>query len=295
ILLGYPVLGIWYWCCDQTIVQRVLAARDEKNARLGPLFCASLKILPVFLFVLPGVICVALVQKNIFNGAAPQTAADTYTFMLTHLLPVGLKGLVAAAMLAAAMQTCSAALNSTATLVAYDLFKRRRPNISDHQLVRIGKITTVAGTVLAIVASPLFGHYSTIFQGINKLISYVAPPITAVFLLGVFWRRASGKSAFITMVAGMALGFIAFYLDWNNIYRGDFMLTAFWLLVACLAIMIVTTLMFPEPFKAEAELLVWKNWHEPLRSSAGGRGLTDYRVVSAIILLAFILLYFTFR
>jgi solute:Na+ symporter, SSS family len=295
ILLGYPVLGIWYWCCDQTIVQRVLAAKDEKNARLGPLFCASLKILPVFLFVLPGVICVALVQKHFFNGAAPQTAADTYTFMLTHLLPVGLKGLVVAAMLAAAMQTCSAALNSSATLVAYDLFKRYKPGLGDQQLVRIGKITTVLGTLLAIVASPLFGHYATIFQGINKLISYVAPPITAVFLLGVFWKRASGRSAFLTLVAGMVLGFVAFYLDWNHIYRGDFMLIAFWLFVACLVIMMATTFLFPEPLKAEAELLVWNSWREPLGSSAGGRGLTDYRVVSAIILLVFIGLYFVFR
>src|SRR5438445_3791069 len=129
ILLGYPVLGIWYWCCDQTIVQRVLAAKDERHARLGPLFCALLKILPVFFFVLPGVICVALVQQKAFGGEAPQTSADTYTFLLTHLLPIGLKGLVAAAMLAAAMQTCSAALNSTATLVAYDLFKRHWPAI----------------------------------------------------------------------------------------------------------------------------------------------------------------------
>src|SRR5438552_1772280 len=154
ISLGYPVLGIWYWCCDQTIVQRVLAAKDEKHARLGPLFCAFLKIWPVFFFVLPGVICLGLVQKNAFGGAAPQTAADTYTFLITHLLPVGLKGLVAAAMLAAAMQTCSAALNSTATLVAYDLFKRHWPEISDRQLVALGKVTTVLGTILAIVASP---------------------------------------------------------------------------------------------------------------------------------------------
>jgi SSS family solute:Na+ symporter len=295
ILLGYPVLGIWYWCCDQTIVQRVLAAKDEKNARLGPLFCAFLKILPVFIFVLPGVICVALVQKHTFGSAAPQTAADTYTFLVTHLLPVGLKGLVAAAMLAAAMQTCSAALNSTATLVAYDLFKRHRPNISDHKLVRIGKITTVAGTILAIVASPLFGHYTTIFEGINKLISYVAPPITAVFLLGVFWKRASGKSAFITLIAGMLLGFVAFYLDWNNIYRGDFMLIAFFLLLACLVIMVATTFMFPEPLKAEARLLVWENWREPLRGDAGGHGLANYRVLTVVILMIFIGLYFFFR
>jgi SSS family solute:Na+ symporter len=295
ILLGYPVLGIWYWCCDQTIVQRVLAAKDEKNARLGPLFCSFLKIFPVFLFVLPGVICVALVQQKAFGGDAPQTSADTYTFLITHLLPVGLKGLVTAAMLAAAMQTCSAALNSTATLVAYDLFKRHRPGISDQRLVRIGRITTIAATILAIVCSPLFGHYTTIFEGINKLISYVAPPITAVFLLGVFWRRASGKSAFITLIAGMALGFVSFYLDWNNLYRGDFMLVAFLLFVACVAIMIATTLLFPEPFKVEAKLLVWENWREPLRGEAGGHGPGNYRVLTVLILAGFIALYFIFR
>ena len=295
ILLGYPVLGIWYWCCDQTIVQRVLAAKDERHARIGPLFCAFLKILPVFFFVLPGVICVALVQQGAFGGAAPQSAADTYTFMVTHLLPAGLKGLVAAAMLAAAMQTCSAALNSTATLVAYDLFKRYQPTISNERLVTIGKGTTVAGTVVAIVCSPLFGHYATIFEGINKLISYVAPPITAVFLLGVFWRKASGKSAFITLLAGMGLGAVTFVLDWYAVYRGDFMLQAFLLLVACLSIMVATTFLYPEPLKNEARLLVWEDWREPLRSEADGRGFGDFRVLTATVLILFALLYILFR
>ena len=295
ILLGYPVLGIWYWCCDQTMVQRVLAAKDEKNARLGPLFCAFIKILPVFLFVLPGVICVGLVQQNAFGGQAPQTAADTYTFMIVHLLPVGLKGLVAAAMLAAAMQTCSAALNSTATLVAYDLFKRHNPALPDHRLVHIGKITTVVGTVLAIVCSPLFGHYTTIFEGINKLISYIAPPITTVFLLGVFWKGASGRSALITLLAGMGLGLVAFWFDWNNIYRGDFMLIAFLLLVACMAVMVVTSVLFPDPLKDEARPLIWEDWREPLRGEAGGRGLGNYRVLTVVVLATFVILYLIFR
>lgn len=197
-------------------------------------------------------------------------------------------------MLAAAMQTCSAALNSTATLVAYDLFKRHQPGLSDHQLVAIGKWTTVLGTILAIVASPIFGHYTTIFEGINKLISYVAPPITTVFLVGVFWKRASGKSAFLTLVAGMLLGLVAFLLDWNNVYRGDFMLIAFLLLVACLGIMVVTTFMFPETLKAEAKTLVWENWSEPLRVKCGS-GLSDYRVISVVILLIFVTLYLIFR
>src|SRR6202044_3671975 len=107
--------------------------------------------------------------------------------------------------------------------------------------------------ILAIVCSPIFGHYPTIFEGINKLISYIAPPITAVFLLGVFWKRASGKSAFITLITGMMLGSTIFYLDWNNIYRGDFLLIAFFLLIACLGIMVATTFIFPEPLKAGAE------------------------------------------
>lgn len=295
IALGYPVLGIWYWCCDQTIVQRVLAARDERHARLGPLFCAFLKIFPVFCFVLPGVICVALVQQGAFGGAAPGAAADAYTFMVTHLLPAGLKGVVVAALLAAAMQTCSAALNSTATLVAYDLFKRHNPAIADRSLVRIGKITTVVATVLAIIASPLFGRYMTIFEGINKLISYVAPPITAVFLLGVFWKGATGRSAFITLVVGMILGFVVFLLDWNGIYTGDFMLNAFGLLVACVVIMITTSLLSPEPLPAEARLLVWDDWREPLRTSGRLAGGSGFGVLTAGLLVTFGLLYVIFR
>jgi solute:Na+ symporter, SSS family len=221
MMLGYPVLGIWYWCCDQTIVQRVLAAKDEKNARLGPLFCAFIKILPVFLFVVPGIICVALVQKGYFvetvdgvtKTVAPPTSKDAYPFMITHLLKPGMVGLVTAAMLAAAMQTCSAALNSAATLFAYDIWKRWRPNTMDHSLVNIGRWTTAFATVLAIVLSPVFGHYDTIFKGIQVMISYVSPPITAVFLVGVFWKKAGGRAAFLTMILGGIMGAVGFTFD----------------------------------------------------------------------------------
>lgn len=290
ILLGYPVLGIWYWCCDQTIVQRVLAAKDERHARLGPLFCAFLKIFPVFIFVLPGVICVALVQQGAFDGAAPAKAADTYGFLIQHLLPTGLKGLVAAGLLAAAMQTCSAALNSTATLVACDLVQRYAPQTSSARLVVIGKVTTVVGTLIAIVSSPLFGHYATIFEGINKLISYVAPPITAVFLLGVFWRGASGSAAFLTLVAGMALGAAVFVLDFTGLWRGDFMLTAFVLLLVCLAIGWIGSLLRPEPLKPEATALVWTEWRAPF----GGPELRVVRWAAGGTLATFVLLYAIF-
>jgi SSS family solute:Na+ symporter len=295
IFLGYPVIGIWYWCCDQTIVQRVLAAKDEKQARLGPLFCAFLKILPVFFFVLPGIICVALVQNNFFNGEAPKAAADTYTFMITHMLPVGLKGLITAAMLAAAMQTCSAALNSTATLFSYDIFKRWRPSATDHQLVVIGKITTVAATILAIVLSPIFGHYSTIIEGLNKLISYIAPPITAVFLFGVFWKKASGKAAYVTLVTGAIIGFILFVLDWYKIYQVNFMMTAFYLLLLCSLIIYIFSHIYPEQLKEEARLLVWESWKEPLKSTVHTSLLANFKFLSAAVFVCFVVLYYLFR
>jgi solute:Na+ symporter, SSS family len=320
ILLGYPVIGIWYWCCDQTIVQRVLAAKDEKHARLGPLFCAFIKILPVFFFVLPGVICVALVQQGYFGaGVGPAASKDAYPFMITHLLPVGLKGLVTAAMLAAAMQTCSAALNSAATLFSYDIWKRWHPATPDHRLVIIGRWTTVVATIVAIVLSPIFGHYGTIFQGLTTLICYVAPPITAVFLVGVFWKRANGRAAFVTMIAGAVMGAICFIgdffkgsisgangflhpgspmaaaFDWFTLsLLSDFMLASFGMFCLCVVIQIVASLLMPEPLKDEARPLVWEHWTEPLKAKCG-RGLSDYRIMSAAVLVTFVLLYFFFR
>ena len=159
----------------------------------------------------------------------------------------------------------------------------------------IGKITTIAGTVLAIICSPIFGHYTTIFEGINKLISYVAPPVTAVFLCGVFWKKASGKAAFSTMVAGTLLGTAAFCLDWTKLYTGDFMLTAFFLLLACVAIMIAASFAFPEKLKEEAVALVWEDWREPLRRDVNGNGLGNYRTIVAGLLAVFVGLYLWFR
>jgi SSS family solute:Na+ symporter len=314
ILLGYPVIGIWYWCCDQTIVQRVLAARDEKQARLGPLFCSFLKILPVFFFVLPGVICVALVQQHFFQGQTPSAPADpkfAYTFMVTHMLPWGLKGLVTAAMLAAAMQTCSAALNSTATLVAYDVLKRYRPQTSDHRLVVVGKITTIVGAILAIVSSPIFAQKDTVFQALTDVICYISPPITAVFLFGVFWKRATGWAAFLALIVGNAAGFAVFFLDmfkhgtgwdsfmaWHLEHTGmmlNSMMACFYLFVICSAIIVVASFAFPQPLKEEAKPLVWEDWREPLRGEAHGRGLGNYRILSVAVVLTFVALYIIFR
>jgi SSS family solute:Na+ symporter len=223
-------------------------------------------------------------------------------------------------MLAAAMQTCSAALNSSATLFAYDIWKRWRPATSDLQLVRIGRWTTVTATLLAIVLSPIFGHYNTIIQGLTTLICYVAPPITCVFLIGVFWRGAGGRAAFLTMIAGATMGAICFVADFYKdsisgptgflppdsaltaafdwFARGvlsDFMLTSFGMFCLCVLIQIVASLRMPEPLKAEARLLVWDSWREPLRGEAHGHGMGNYRILTGVVLVTFVALYAIFR
>ncbi len=201
VFLGYPVIGLWYWCCDQTIVQRVLGAKDENHARVGPLFAGFIKILPMFIFVLPGLICLGLIQKGVLTEPL-ENSEDVYAYMINNILPVGLKGLVAAALLAALMSTVSGALNSIATLFSYDIYKRWRPNTSDKKLIFVGRIVTFFAMIAAIVWSPYVGRFPSIFQGLNDLICYIAPPITVVFLWGVFWRRASGTGAIVTLLSG---------------------------------------------------------------------------------------------
>jgi solute:Na+ symporter, SSS family len=231
--------------------------------------------------------------------------------MVTHMLPWGLKGLVTAAMLAAAMQTCSAALNSTATLVAYDIVNRYWPQTSDHRLVVVGKITTLVGTALAIVSSPIFGQKDTVFQALTDIICYCSPPITAVFLLGVFWKRASGRAAFLSMVTGTLLGIAIFFVDmfkehtgwgyvigWHKALIGfnlTSMFASFYLCVLCGLIVVVASYVYPEPLKEEAKALVWEDWREPLRGDAHGRGLGNYRILSAVVCITFVVLYIVFR
>ncbi len=250
VFLGYPVIGIWYWCADQTIVQRVLVRKSENHARVGALFTGFIKILPVFIFVLPGLTCLGLINQ----GKLPDEltdSADTYAFMISHLLPVGLKGVVAAALLAALMSTVSGALNSIATLFSYDIYKRWRPQASDRTLVTVGRIVTFAAMIAAIVWSPFVSHYESIFQGINAMICYIAPPITAVFLFGVFWRRASDKAAFATLLTGSFMGLVVFLLDWfkdNDWLRQyiewkvPFMMASFYLFLLCSATLILVSL-----------------------------------------------------
>jgi solute:Na+ symporter, SSS family len=362
VLLGYPVIGLWYWCADQTIVQRVLGAKNENHARVGPLFAGFIKILPVFIFVLPGTLALALiyqgkmkplplktvssevsaaerlssdarrvyaavealerepdktanaeqialtagVSQDVANRAIQElkngkrvdaNSDEVYAHMIRELLPTGLKGVVTAALLAALMSTVSGALNSIATLFCYDIYKQWRPDAPDHFLVQLGRWVTFIAMVLSIIWTPYLAHFKGIFQGIQVMICYIAPPITAVFVWGVFWQRASAKGAFATLVVGSAMGFTVFLLEWFNKYTGwsvNFMMAGFYLFAICSAVLVSVSLLYPQPADHPGNVLVWKNPLDALRGEAW-RGIGNYKILSAILFIAMVVLYIIFR
>jgi solute:Na+ symporter, SSS family len=298
VLLGYPVLGVWYWCSDQTIVQRVLGAKTERDAQLGPLFAGFLKILPVFLLVLPGVIAYVLFRDQIGTQSN-----QTLPVLIEQLIPTGLRGLIAAAVLAALMSAMAAALNSSGTLVAVDIVRRLRPAISDRAQVNIGRVSSIVVMLLAMAWSTQGGRFSSIFEAINAIASDLAPPITVVFIWGVFWRRGTKEAALTTLVGGFGLGALAFILDLpvfgteKIITHGwgiPFLMQAWWMFCICSVLYVAVSYATPAP---AAELIDGLTWTHPLSIITRGRvtGLSDVRVVAAILIATVSVLYFIFR
>ncbi len=297
VMLGYPVIGLWYWCADQTIVQRVLGAKDENHARVGPLFAGFIKILPVFIFVLPGLLCLGLVNKGLIP-AIPGGDKNTYAHMIGYLLPPGLKGLIAAALLAALMSTVSGALNSTATLFCYDIYKRWRPNTTDRKMIILGRWVTFIGMILAIILSRFCERFESIFQGVTTVICDIAPPITAVFVWGVFWRRASARAALITLIGGGILGAVTFSVDMSiDIYKTfgvPAMLQTFILFLVCSLMMFVFSMIYPHQHTPESELLVWDSPLAALESK-GWPGIGNYKFLAGVLFVIMVILYLSFK
>jgi len=296
-LLGYPVLGLWYWCSDQTIVQRVLGAKSRHSAQMGPVFAGFLKILPVFILVFPGVLAYVLF-KDIIGADANQTLP----VMIDLLLPTGLKGLMAATLLAALMSTIAAALNSSATLVAVDIVKRLRPSTTDRQQIKYGRIAAVVVMLLAMVWSTQGDKFSSIFEGINKIAAAIAPPVAVVFLFGVFSKRGTNRAAIITLLAGLVLGITAFCVDFEPISgqmyltRGlgiPFMMQAWWLFVICTLIYFLVSYSGPRP---PAEIIQNYTWESPLSVLAKGKfeGVKDVRLWAGILVLTLVVMYIIF-
>jgi len=211
ILFASPIVGLWYWCTDQHIVQRCLAARNEKEARRGTIFAAYLKLLPFFIFMIPGLIAYVLHQQ----GKLVMTDTDVaFPTLVKEIMPVGLRGVLAGGLLAALMSSLASVYNACSTLFTMDIYQKIKPQASNHELVRVGRIATGVVVLLGMVWIPLMKNISKGLYGyLQSVQSYLAPPIAAAFLLGVFSKRINAKGAYITMVVGFIIGISKLILE----------------------------------------------------------------------------------
>ena len=282
ILFGAPILGVWYWCTDQFIVQRVLSASSEDQARRGTIFGGFLKLLPLFIFVIPGVIAYGLAQSGRLELAEPDQALPT---LIGVLLPAGLRGLVVAGLLAALMSSLSSVFNSCSTLITWDIYRKLRPQAQEKQLVWVGQIATVVLVGLGLLWIPMMRFISgQLYQYLQSVQAYIAPPIAAVFLMGIFWKRANARGAMAALVTGFVLGMGRLVAEinkdelegWLYTYADiNFLHFALILFVVCKVVLAVVSLTAPspseaqlagltygaaEPGEAEGSDPVWRRW-----------------------------------
>ena len=254
MVLAPPIVGIWYWCTDQYIVQRCLAAQNEEKARRGTIFAAYLKLLPVFIFMIPGIIAFALAKTGQLDLPKSDQA---FPAMVKALLPVGLRGLVVGGLLAALMSSLAAIFNSCSTLFTIDIYKKIRPDSSEKTLVTVGRIATGVVVILGILWIPLMAKISgELYHYLQSVQAYIAPPIAAVFLLGLFWQRINAKGALTALIGGFIVGMLRLVAELNKEHLSGFLFNfanmvflyfAFILFVCCIAVMIIVSLLTQKP------------------------------------------------
>lgn len=301
--VGTMILGIWYWCTDQVIVQKTLAAKDLPNARGGTIFASALKILPVFILVLPGLIAKALWPDQV-------TGDNAIPLLVQNLLPAGLRGLMIAAMLAALMSSLSSVFNSCSTLITVDIYKKIHPEASEKRLVFIGRANTAIIVGLSIAWIPLIQYMnSEVYQYLQSVQASIGAPITAVFLCGVLWKRATAKAALTTLIVGGVLGFGRFFLDvahtafgkdlgptLNGVVEYSFLNFSVFVFIFCLLLMAGVSLLGEQSLTARVEKLT-VNWS--VAAAADGRGTAAQQrllsVASFSVAAVILTLWFHFR
>ena len=210
ILIASPVIGIWYWCTDQYIIQRTLAAKSLRDARRGALWGGFLKVWPVFIFLVPGLIGWALYERGMLAIPVKEDGSlqgdQVFPALVSGLLPVGLRGLVVAGLLSALMSSLASLFNSCATLFTVDIYRKLKPETTDEKMVKVGRIATGVVVVAGLLWIPIMQQMAGggIYKYLQSVQGYLAPPITAVFLLGLFWKRINSQGA----VAGLLVGFV---------------------------------------------------------------------------------------
>src|SRR5262245_22125123 len=249
IVFGAPILAVWYWCTDQYIVQRTLAAKSIGEARRGTFFAACLKLLPLFIFVLPGVIAYVLAQRGALRLDDPDSALAT---LIGQLLPAGVLGLVVAGLVAALMSSLASVFNSAATLVTMDVYKRLAPHHSERRLVLVGQAATVLMVLFGLAWIPVMDVISDrLYVYLQSVQAYISPPIAAVFLLCVLWPRANARGALAALFTGLVLGAARLVLElgevslpgWpGQLVTMNFLHFAILLFVLCSAVLVTVSL-----------------------------------------------------
>jgi solute:Na+ symporter, SSS family len=218
VIFGSMIIGFWYWCTDQYIVQRVLSGRDQKQARRGAILAGYFKLTPVFIFMIPGMIAFALSQKGLLDmpkNAAGQPNADyAFSTLVAQLLPIGFKGVVVCGLLAALMSSLASLFNSSAALFVGDFYKKLKPMASEKHLVVVGRIATTTVVVLGILWIPVMKNMGNVlYRYLQNVQGLLAPAIAATFILGVFWKRTTPKAGLWGLIVGFALGMFRLALD----------------------------------------------------------------------------------
>jgi SSS family solute:Na+ symporter len=223
MLICAPIIGLWYWCTDQYIVQRALGAPSEREARRGTIFASYLKLLPVFIFIIPGMIALALATTGRVEGlkvmlgpdgkAAGDAAQAAFPLMVREILPVGVRGMVVAGLLAALMSSLAGAFNASSTLFTMDLYQKFRPKATQHQLVWIGRVATTVMVLIALFWIPVIQGAKGLYDYLQGVQGYLAPPIFTVFFLGVFNKRLNAKGCLAALGVGFLLGVFRLAVD----------------------------------------------------------------------------------
>jgi len=223
MLFCAPIIGLWYWCTDQYIVQRALGAPNEREARRGSIFASFLKLLPVFIFIIPGMICFALATSGKVsafehvigpNGEAVREQSQAaFPLMVKHVLPPGIRGIVVAGLLSALMSSLAGVFNASSTLFTMDLYQKFRPNASQHELVVMGRTATAAMVLVGLAWIPVIQGAKGLYDYLQSVQGYLAPPIFVVFFFGVFNRRLNAKGCLAALVVGFLLGAFRLAVD----------------------------------------------------------------------------------
>jgi len=223
MLICAPIIGLWYWCTDQYIVQRALGAPNEREARRGTIFAAYLKLLPVFIFIIPGMIALALAKTGRAEGLATMLGPDgavargvaqgAFPLMVREILPAGVRGLVVAGLLAALMSSLAGVFNACSTLFTMDLYQKFRPKATQHQLVWIGRVATTVMVLVGLLWIPVIQGAKGLYDYLQGVQGYLAPPIFTVFFLGVFMKRLNAKGCLSALVVGFLLGAFRLAVD----------------------------------------------------------------------------------